>query len=395
MARGPPPPTTTRARLLITEGHQETRRTAFSSFPGGALRRSSSRGIGTVRAEVTSSLELSAWIDTAWVPPDDTRYARAVGLVRVRERELLSTRRLRALAECEDLDAAVVELEDTVYGPGLSAMAHPEDFETVLQNELKRTYDLFSELCVEPEVDLWLRVAHDAANIKAMVKGGVASPLSEVGLARPEELREAIDAGDYRGLQSHVARLAEEAVRLSEEEGLLAAELWVDREVVAVQDRLSRARRNPFLRDLSRIKVDLANLATTVRLNRFGKSRPEAAPYIAPGGSFTTEFWLRLCGTPYEEVQDAFFMTEYHAVVSTGVDHLAETGSFRVLEKLAEEHLMRRLRDAKTLVFGIEPVVAFVLAKEHEVAMVRMALVGKQNDIPSDLLAARVSLSYA
>ncbi len=344
--------------------------------------------------DARSSVALSAWMDTAWIPPDDTRYARAVGRVRVRERELLPVRRLRTLAECPDLEAAVLELEDSVYGPGLSGLAHPEDFERALQDELKRTYELFSELCLEPEVGQWLRIPHDAGNIKAVLKGGAALSLSEVGLARPAELREAIGEGDYRGLPSHVGRLTQPAVRVAEEEGLLAMELWLDREVVVLQSQLLEGRRNAFLQDLTRIKVDLANLATVIRINRFGKSRTDAARYVAARGSFPTEFWLRLCGIPTEEVQEAFFVTEYHTVAVMGTDHLVETGSFSLLEKLSEEHVMRHLRQAKAFVFGIEPIVAFVLAKEHEVSMVRMVLVGKQNDIPSDLLLERLSLCY-
>jgi V/A-type H+-transporting ATPase subunit C len=344
--------------------------------------------------DVSSSTALSAWIDTAWIPPDDTRYARAVGRVRVRERELLPVRRLRTLAESRDLPAAVLELEDTVYGPELSGLAHPEDFERALHGELRRTYDLFAELCLEPDVDRWLRITHDAGNIKAVLKGGEALSLSETGLAGPEELRQAMGTGDYRSLPEPVARLAQTATRLSEDEGVLAMEVWLDREVVAVQAQTLDGRRRGFLRDLTRTKVDLANLTAVIRINRLAKSRGDAARYFAPGGSFPGEFWLRLCGMPMEEVQEAFFMTEYHTIAVMGTDHLAEAGSFALLEKLSEEHVMQRLREAKTFVFGIEPIVAFVLAKEHEVAMVRMVLVGKQNDIPSDLLMARLSLCY-
>ena len=87
-------------------------------------------------------------------------------------------------------------------------------------------------------------------------------------------------------------------------------------------------------------------------------------------------------------------MTEYHSLATQGLDQLGETGSFAALEKLSEEHVMRHLRDAKTFVFGVEPLVAFVLAKEHEMAMVRMILVGKRNDISSERLVDRISMCY-
>ncbi len=334
------------------------------------------------------------WVDTAWVPPDDTRYARAVGRVRVRERELLAARRLRTLAEARGLEAAFLELEDTVYGPELGSLTHPEDFEIALRREVERTYAVFSELCLEPMVDQWLRLAHDTSNIKAWLKGGSESSMSAVGSVPWETCRDAMESGDYRDLPRHVAVLAEGAARLTHDDGLLAAELWLDREVHANRARLAAGRRNAFLEDLTAAKSDLANMVTVVRLNRLGKPRAEAVGYIAPGGSLGAGFWLKLCGMPLQETQEALSVSDYGVVAALGIEQVAESGSFALLEKLSEEYIMRLLRRARALVFGIEPLVAYVLAKEHEVAMVRMVLVGKRNDIPSDLLVDRVSLCY-
>jgi V/A-type H+-transporting ATPase subunit C len=334
------------------------------------------------------------WTDTAWTPPDDTRYARAVGQIRVLERELLTARRLRGVAEAHDLEQALHDLEDTIYGPTLSGLAHPEDFEDALEEELRRTYELFAELCLEPEVDTWLRMRHDAANIKALLKGGTVVPLSSVGRVPAEELRGSMEVAEYRDLPAAVADLAEDAARVAENDGLLAMELFLDREVLALQTALVATRRKTYLSDLTRVRIDLANLAVVARVTRLGRSRAQASNYLAMGGSFDRGFWLKLCGMPLEEIQEAFFMTEYQSLATQGLDQLGETGSFATLEKLSEEHLMGRLRDAKTFVFGVEPLVAFVLAKEHEMAMVRMILVGKQNEIPSDQLVDRISMCY-
>jgi V/A-type H+-transporting ATPase subunit C len=347
---------------------------------------------GTASASLDTTLR--AWEDTAWIPPDDVRYARAVGRLRVKEKELLSARRLRTIAETADLDAAVADLEDTVYGPALAGLTHPEDFEEALVQELKRAYELLNELCLEPQIEQWLRLRHDVANVKALLKGGATLPLSPVGNVPTEVLREALEAGDYRNVPPAVGCLAAGAAAASQQEGLLPMELWLDREAYAAQAELLVGRRNPFLGELLRIKVDLANLASLVRFNRLERSRADAPLYIAPGGSFGLRFWLRLSGMPLEEIQEAFFMTEYHGLVAQGLDRLSETGSFAILEKLSEEHFMEHLREAKYSVFGVEPLVAFALAKEHEIAMLRMILVGKQNRIASQFLVDRISTCY-
>ncbi len=52
------------------------------------------------------------------------------------------------------------------------------------------------------------------------------------------------------------------------------------------------------------------------------------------------------------------------------------------------------LRRAKYIVFGPEPVFAYVLAKKRELNLLRLVGVGKINQIPADLLKRRISETY-
>ena len=53
------------------------------------------------------------------------------------------------------------------------------------------------------------------------------------------------------------------------------------------------------------------------------------------------------------------------------------------------------LKQARFLVFGPLPVLAFISAKEIEVKNIRLVLTGKINNIESDIVRDRMRLDYA
>jgi V/A-type H+-transporting ATPase subunit C len=56
-----------------------------------------------------------------------------------------------------------------------------------------------------------------------------------------------------------------------------------------------------------------------------------------------------------------------------------------------DDFLMERLKAAKMVVFGIEPLVGYILAKEHEVKLIRLILIGKLKGVN---VIKRMSDSY-
>ena len=61
---------------------------------------------------------------------------------------------------------------------------------------------------------------------------------------------------------------------------------------------------------------------------------------------------------------------------------------------MADNYLISFLKRAKYVVFGLEPVVAYLLARENEVKMIRMIMIGKLNGLATDLLRSRLRDIY-
>ena len=73
---------------------------------------------------------------------------------------------------------------------------------------------------------------------------------------------------------------------------------------------------------------------------------------------------------------------------------MKETGSFTALEKLCDDALIQYAKQAKYISFGLEPLIAYAVAKQMEIKSARIILAGKKAGINEGLLRERVRETY-
>ena len=70
-------------------------------------------------------------------------------------------------------------------------------------------------------------------------------------------------------------------------------------------------------------------------------------------------------------------------------------GRLSGLEKISQNYLMELNKNSKYIVFGPEPLFAYLVAKEREISAIRMIMVGKINNIESNKIRERLGDTYA
>ena len=101
---------------------------------------------------------------------DDTRYAYAVGRIRVLETRLLDKSRLDSLVEARSAEEVLKALADTDYGPFLAELKEARGFEEALNGELKNVLRLVSDLSQDAELTDIFRLRYDFHNLKVLLK---------------------------------------------------------------------------------------------------------------------------------------------------------------------------------------------------------------------------------
>lgn len=318
---------------------------------------------------------------------DDIRYGYAVGRVRVLEGRLLSRSTFERLIDSADLHDQKRVLAETHVGRYLDAAETAEDVERGLEASLGDLYVEFLAKAGLPEaVVKYFRIPHDFANLRLVLKarvlgiddlerlstlGSVApEAFSHEGAALPEEMRALLHQWDG----------AEEPPALDDVESA------VDRAMFAALSSAARSSRLPFLRELTKLRIDLANARLLVRARAKGLSSADVLARLVPGGS---PRFNKIAATASRmsaaELAEAIADTRLFGHMSEA--DIADAERFDVV---ADAVLAQRMLAARMAPGGAEPVLAYVLGREAEVLLLRTAVAGRLAGLDADTIRARL-----
>ncbi len=327
-----------------------------------------------------------------WKYGDDVRYAYAVGVIRVLETRSLSRERIERAADAPNVDEVLRILAETPYAEYLSSLTSPEAYEFFLQKEHQKALNLLQELSEDPSLtDLFL-YRFDFHNLKVALKeriGGqdLASAYVSFGVISPSTIRAAVNEEDFSHLPDWLGQSAEQVVRqFPERQDPKRIDLLIDGMMYRLFVTTSRMEGCLFLYDLFGKEIDLTNLLSLFRIRRSGGARGLFQEAFIEGGSLPRDFFLQLTDEPLEAMSGRFAYTPYRDLVENGWDYLNSNGSFMVFERMARDLVLEYLRKANLITFGIEPLIAYIHAKENELRIIRTIMVGKLNNLQPTLI---------
>lgn len=340
---------------------------------------------------------------------DDTRYAYAVARIRGLETGLLDRQWIERLL-AEDAAGALKVLGDSSYQDALSETGRPEDVEDALAVALAETLATVSALSPEPELIDLFRVRWDFRNMKSLTKASVLKmELGEnasgdearggaenadigvvgVGTLPPAVLSKAAVEGEYAALPPALAEAARAAVEAFEATGELAdIDRTFDRAMWADQIATAREHRNDFLVGYFRTEIDLLNVRTFVRVKDAGGDADELRGRLVPGGTLDASFFESRLGEPVDAFARSLEYGTYGALAPVLREWAPDRGF--ALELACDNVLLDRVDPAKTVAYGVDPLVAYVLVRLIEVKLVRAALVGKLDGVPRETIEERL-----
>ncbi len=307
-----------------------------------------------------------------------SEYAYSFGRVKALEASLIDSSQFKRMAEAPTASDAIKILSETTY-------ALPEDadisaIENVLLEELKSVYDLAQRISPRKEITNLLQLKYDFHNAKILLKSEIASKepafLVSLGIVDIEKLKKAFKER-IRDLPEPLARAVEKA-RLAFEESSDTQIIDTVMDQVYVCTLLEDSEKSPFLQEFFRLKTDLENIRNFVRSQKFKVS---FSRMYLQGGTIDFKTFQTFQDEPLEAVAKAFGMKKYSRVVEEGLKSFEETGELTVYERLVEDFLIEYVKQAKMVVLGIEPLIGYILAKEREVKLIRLILLGKLKGI--------------
>ena len=149
-----------------------------------------------------------------------------------------------------------------------------------------------------------------------------------------------------------------------------------------------------FTDEYVKAMIDLTNIKTLLRVKKQNKGREFLLSVIISGGNIDKETLLALLTDSTENIPGKLSYTNYVEVLKNGVESYIKSGSAGYLEKLIDNYIMEKMKSAKMISFGGEPLLAYIYAKETEIKVIRIIMVGKLNNINGEVIRERLRDIY-
>jgi V/A-type H+-transporting ATPase subunit C len=324
---------------------------------------------------------------------DDWAYMSQSAQVRALEMQLLARTVLMDMANAPDFGSAVSSLATGEYALPQGSVRF-DDVRNILLERRTAVRRLFEDWMLDEAVVALFKGRDDFANLRLALRRTltdqpVGSDYSPDGNVPPESIEHVLEEQNYGLFPPYMRQAAEQAVlAYYQNKDIRQIDYAIDQ--AETEHRLAEARRieSVFLLSLFRVQIDLTNIRTLLRL-RFVDAQHRHG--LLDGGFVELDRFRQGLELGSESLGQLFFATPYHRIVDTGVAYLTSNQSFLKVEQQCDEYLIGFLRSTGQITAGPQPIVAYLLMKEHEIRTVRLVLTAKKNLLDTRLILDRIT----
>ena len=322
----------------------------------------------------------------------DTDFLYVSARIKFLETKLLGRTVIERILDANGPEEALKVLCDTEYNNDIAEMDNIYDFEKVLEKSMARTINTLKESFKNHELINFFTVKNDYHNLKVIVKENIMGSeyneyFSRLGEVSPSELRKYVE-GDLRAkVPDNLKKVYHKAIEMYDTtKDPQQVDMVLDKALFEDMAEIAERANDKFLKEYLTALVDLTNIKTLVRLKKINADLRTLDSVLLPGGNLTQEFFEENFSGSTPDLMEALSSSPYYEVVEEGLMEWEASGSPSAFEKLLDNYLISLARRGLYKPFGSETVIGYMAARENELKILRILLVGKINSIPSDMI---------
>lgn len=330
-------------------------------------------------------------------PIKDTDFLYATTRVRALEKNFLTRERIERMLDAKtDEDAAKV-LYECGYGEMTAVTA--AEWERVIADERDAVYHLISSLSNVKELCDFFKIKYDYHNIKTLIKAEAtgenpAHLLIDAGRMPVAAMTEAMRDQRYNELPGSL-KLCVVDTRdvLSRTGDPQTADFLLDRECLKEMQDIAEESGSEFLVKYCKMFVDVYNLRAVVRTTRLSREPDFLKTVLVDGGNVPASKLIGVI-TAGSSLEDVYSSTLLSEAAAAGVQSTEGDTPMTSFERHTDNALLKFLMTAKRAVFGEQPLVGYLAAKEGEFTTIRTILSGRVAGVAADALRERLRDCY-
>lgn len=332
----------------------------------------------------------------------DTRYGFAIGKIRVLETKLLGKPQLENLLEAKDISGVLEILRQTEYGPVLKNLEDPLQWEEILQKYNKSIFLNLLKIVPEPHLVKLFLLKYDFYNLKILLKQKIFSISEEFinpclidwGTVPLKLLADSINRENFSQLPPRINTALKNIWReVSSNKTPQLIDILLDRWLYHTLYHESKGR-CVFLQRLFSTRIDLYNMTIFFSAKKFEQKKEFFDRYFLHHGTINRYQFEKFYEDSVPDIIEKLVTTPYFEVVEFALSTWAEDRSLRKLDKTMDDFITKLLSRARLKSFGIEPVAAYIWAKEMELKNLRLIIIGIQYNLQPDWIREHLRRIY-
>ena len=324
---------------------------------------------------------------------DDWRYISATAQVKTLSEKFFDSAFMAEMANSGGFAEAVELLNGTDYA--MSASVTNEELEKLLCDRRREAKKLVCQLLIDEKIIEFLQARSDFANMRLAIRRlvlekplGSQTDYCDQGNIPVDQFELVFEQEDYTALPKYLQEAVEAGVvGYYKSKNVRDIDIAIDKVEAEFQIENARQAGSVFLVEYMRMFIDITNIRTMMRL-KFTEMQDRDV--FMPGGYIDRSRLGQMVDTGYDGLAQAFAATPYYGILEAGASYMQSNNSFLKLEAAAEQHIIGYLKSTDQITAGHQPIVAYLMRKEHEIRMVRMVLACKKAQMDTKMIHDRI-----
>lgn len=327
---------------------------------------------------------------------DRKEFISIVPMIKVWETKLLNKSFYSKMINSNSLEEVISSLQETPYGGKING----GNFETRLDDSFKDLCDDLNKTIKNNEIIDFVRLKNDYHNLKTLIKAKVLNKdfsymLNTNGTMPIDKLEKAIRNENYRDISVNIENVIKEVfLELDTKKDSQVIDIVVDRYMFKDMVSIAKKIESAYISKYVKTVIDLTNIKTVLRLKKINKDKAFLSYVFIEDGTIPLDVCKNMLLDDFDNMSSRLGVTSYETVVREVIDDYSESKSLSSLEKRFDDYIMAYVRDAKFINFGVEPVFAYLYAREIEIKNLRIILAGKINKVDSEIINERLRDNY-
>ncbi|WP_282929102.1 V-type ATPase subunit [Anaerococcus sp. Marseille-Q7828] len=340
---------------------------------------------------------------------------------RIYENNLLSQNDLERLVDYDSLSEVLNALSDSSYRESIQALSRDEEYEKILDDELKKSYKLIENTASDSNILDYFRERYNFHNLKVLLKeiiqkenyANLYSDLGNIDLAYikkellnedaiEKDFLETLDIEGYEPFnksdnpsESYLEDAKKALAIFDESKNPKDLEISLDK---AYYEKLLEDAKAIELKELTRFtkeRIDLINLKTMLRVKSKNSDIEELNSALIDGGYIEKERFDEIFPQEIDQIVVSLSNENINKYVVNAIDgDKTMDQNLLDLERSIDDHQMDYSRLAKQMTYGPEVLMNYIISKEAEIKNLRIILVSKLNNLPKDFTLERLRETY-